>query len=179
MTPLVKSLLALTCLSLLVGCDELGPGDYRVYRVAFEQVTLADNCFQSGAIPVDNQDDSSSLFVSGTYVLFVGPDDSYYLDTGSEALRGTGSGESFTFTGESTEVEIEGDPMMPDATRTTVTRTEVQFNLSGEVVDGNVREDVNFDCTGQNCQDPTSTSCTRTAPFIGGEVADVELNHEV
>jgi hypothetical protein len=178
-TPLWKSLLALAALSLLVGCDELGPGDYRVYRVAFEQVELEANCFDSGAVPVDAQDDSSSLFVSGTYVLFVGPNDGYYLDTGTEALKGTASGENFTFSGRSTTVVIEGDPMMPNATRTTTTQTEVKFNLSGEVVEGDVREDVTFNCTGPDCQDPTDTACTRSAPFIGGEVADVELNHEV
>ena len=176
---LMKSALALMCLSLLVGCDELGPGDYRVYRVAFEQVTLGSNCFDSGAIPVDQQDDSSSLFVSGTYVLFVGADDTYYLDTGAEALRGTGSGESFTFSGQSTSVEIEGDPMMPDATRTSTVRSEVTFNLSGQVVEGTAKEDQTFSCEGPSCGMQNDTECTRTAPFVGGEVADVELKHEV
>ncbi len=179
MTPSWKPLLAFACLCFLVGCDELGPGDYRVYRVAFEQVELSANCFDSGAVPVDQQDDSSSLFVSGTYVLFVGPQDSYYLDTGTQALKGSGSGTQFTFSGDSTAVEIDGDPMMPDATRTTKTQTKVTFNLEGEVVDGTVSEDVNFTCEGPSCSDPSSTSCTRTAPFIGGEVADVELKHEV
>lgn len=179
MPPLMKPFLALICLSLLVGCDELGPGDYRVYRVAFEQVTLAANCFDSGAVPVDQQDDSSSLFVSGTYVLFVGADDTYYLDTGTEALRGSGSGESFTFTGQSTTVDIEGDPMMPEATRTTTVKTDVTFSISGEVVEGDVQEDVNFSCEGPSCGMPSSTSCTRSAPFVGGEVSDVELKHEV
>jgi hypothetical protein len=172
--------LAIAALPLLWGCGGLNPGDYRVYRVAFEQVTLAPNCFDSGAVPVDQQDDSSSLFQSGTYVLFVGANDTYYLDTGSEALRGTDSGgEAFTFSGESKVVQIDGDPMMPDATRTNITTTTVQFNLDGEVVEGSVTEDVRFSCEGPMCPTPDNTECTRSAPFIGGEVADVELKHEV
>lgn len=174
-----RLLMAFACLPLLVGCDELGPGDYRVYRVAFEQVTLESNCFDSGAVPVDTMDDSSSLFVSGTYVLFVGANDKYYLDTGTTALEGTGSGESFTFSGASTVVEIDGDPMNPNATRTTTTETQVQLNISGEVVEGNTREDVTFTCEGPDCSNPGTTNCTRSAPFIGGEVSDVEIKHEV
>ena len=163
-----------------MGCDGIGPGDYRVYRVAFEQVDLGANCFDSGAIPVDQQDDSSSLFTAGTFVLFVGADETYYLDTGVEALRGTESGDlDFTFSGERTEVVIEGDPMMPDATRTTVTSTTVTFNVDGEVVEGSVQEVQTFTCAGPNCPMNDSTQCTRTAPFIGGEVADVDLKHEV
>lgn len=180
MTPFMKPLLALAALSLFTGCDGIGPGDYRVYRVAFEQVDLAANCFDSGAVPVDQQDDSSSLFQSGTFVLFVGADETFYLDTGVQALRGAESGEEdFTFSGENTSVEIEGDPMMPDATRTTVTTTKVLFNVEGEVVEGSVEENVDFSCEGMFCPDPASTSCTRSAPFIGGEIADVELEHEV
>ena len=178
-TKLVSFSCALMALAGSVGCGGLGPGDYRVYRVAFEQVKLEANCFDTGAVPVDQQDDSSSLFQSGTYVVFVGADDVVYLDTGTEALRGSESGDDYTFSGESRVVQIEGDPMMPDATRTAVTATTVQFNLDGEVVQGSVRETISNTCEGPSCGMNEGNECTRSAPFIGGEVEDVELTHEV
>ncbi len=175
-----KPWLAVAALLFTAGCGGIGPGDYRVYRVAFEKVELAANCFESGAVPVDQQDDTSSLFQSGTFVLFVGADETFYLDTGTQALRGTETGEEdFTFSGESTDVDIIGDPMTPDATRTTVTTTSVTFNVEGQVVEGRVQEDVNFSCEGPACPDPSSSSCTRSSNFVGGEVADVQLKHEV
>jgi hypothetical protein len=162
-------------------CGGIGPGDYRVYRVAFEQWTEAPNCSETGVIPVDQQDDSSSEFVSGTFVFYVGADENFYLDSNGVALRGTETGEEdYSFSGSTTVVDIEGDPMDPGSVETTVTDLKVQFNIEGEVVEGNVERTDSYTCEGPNCMpDPTNQECTRTAPFIGGEVADVTLEHEV
>jgi hypothetical protein len=171
----------MACVVGATACGGIGPGDYRVYRVAFEEWTEAPNCSATGVTPIDQQDDSSSQFVSGTFVFYVGADESFYLDTGDVALRGSEVGdEDYSFAGQSTVVDIEGDPMDPVSVETTITDYKVQFNIEGEVVEGNIERTDSYTCEGPNCTpDPTEAECTRSAPFIGGEVADVTLEHEV
>lgn len=172
-------LLALLALPALAGCGGIGPGDYLVYRIAFQDTARSADCFSSGQIPVDVQDDSSSLFVSGTFILFVGADDNFYLDIGGATLRGTDSGDQqFVFTGQSVDVNVTGDESDPTRTTTTVD-TNVTFNVDGAVVDGVFQRSSSFTCTGPACPDPPSSSCTETTPFFGGEVEDVRLEHEV
>src|SRR5690606_6642307 len=92
----------------LGGCGGIGPGDYLVYRIAFEETAKSPDCYGAGQVPVDEQDDSRSLYVSGTFILYVGADESYHLDTGGATLRGVDEGDmQFVFTGSSIDVEVD------------------------------------------------------------------------
>jgi hypothetical protein len=166
-------------LAMLPACGGIGPGDYLVYRIAFQETELSTDCYMSGQIPVDQQDDSSSVYVSGTFILFVGADDSYYLDVGGTTLRGVDDGDQrFVFSGSSVDVNVGGDENDPTTTTTQIDTT-VTFNVDGEVVEGVFQRASSLSCMGPNCPDPPSSSCTETTPFVGGEVDDVRLEHDV
>jgi hypothetical protein len=159
----------------LTACGGLSPGDYIVYRIALQPAEQSADCFAAGAVPVNEQDDSSSLFTAATYVLYMGADEVPYLDTGSEVLGGSGDGDAYSFSGESVDVNFP----MPEQRETTSLSIEIDLEVDGEVVDG-VRVDAqSFECSGPACPDPPDQSCTTTRPFTGGEVADVDLKHEV
>ena len=158
-------------------CGGFGPGDYRVYRIAFQQSQQSEDCFATGMIPADQQDDSSSLFTSGTFILYVGADDTPYLDTGNVTLAGTENGDDYTFSGASVDVSYQGDMQQ---TRLE-SRVEMTVNLTpdGDTMSGEVQQRTVQSCQGAACPDPPSSSCTQITPFIGGLVEDVELQHEV
>lgn len=158
-------------------CGGFGPGDYRVYRIAFQETQLSEDCFSTGMIPVDEQDDSSSLFTSGTFILYVGADETPYLDTGSITLAGSDNGDDYTFAGESVDVTFQGD--MQEVRLETRNAMTIDLTLDGKVMDGQVQERIQQSCQGATCPDPPSSSCTQITPFIGGLVEDVELKHEV
>jgi len=161
-----------------MGCGGFGPGDYRVYRVGFEQSEPQENCFASGAVPLDIQDDTSNLYASGTFVVFIGADESFYLDAGSSILRGTESGDTIDFVGNNTDVTVEGDPMEPTRT-TVVSDLQITFTIDGKVGQGTVTDTQSTDCSGPNCPDPAASACTNITDFIAGEVDDVEIQHEI
>lgn len=159
------------------GCGGFGPGDYRVYRIAFQQSQQSEDCFATGMIPPDQQDDSSSLFTSGTFILYVGADDTPYLDTGNVTLAGTENGDDYTFSGASVDVSYQGD--MQETRIEFRTEMNVSLTLDGDTISGEVQQRTVQSCQGAACPDPPSSSCTQVTPFIGGLVEDVELQHEV
>ena len=158
-------------------CGGFGPGDYRVYRIAFQQSQQSEVCFATGMIPPDQADDSSSLFTSGTFILYVGADEVPYLDTGNVTLAGTENGDDYTFSGASVDVSYQGD--MQETRIEFRTEMNVTLTLDGDTIAGEVRQSTVQSCQGAACPDPPSSSCTQVTPFIGGLVEDVELQHEV
>jgi hypothetical protein len=175
----IRRLLGLLATASLAGCGGIGPGDYLVYRIAFQETERSADCYATGQIPVDEQDDSSSLYVSGTFILFVGADESFYLDVGGVTLRGVDEGDQrFVFSGGLVDVNVGGDEDDPTTTTKRID-TSVTFNVDGEVVEGVFQRASSSSCTGPNCAEPPSSSCTETTPFVGGEIDDVRLEHEV
>jgi len=158
-------------------CGGFGPGDYRVYRIAFQESQQGEDCYATGMVPVDEQDDSSSLYTSGTFILYVGADDTPYLDTGNITLAGSDDGDSYAFAGASVDVSYQGD--MQQTRLETRVDMSIDLTIDGDTMSGEVVEKNQQSCQGTGCPDPPSSSCTRTTPFIGGLVEDVELKHEV
>lgn len=158
-------------------CGGFGPGDYRVYRIAFQQTDPSPDCFGTGMVPIDVQDDSTNQFQSGTFTVFIGADDAAYLDTGTIVLRGVEQGDGYVFDGTRTDVNTDGNDPATETTNTVT--TNVIFNLEDLVVEGTYTETTSFSCTGPACPDPASNTCTLTTPFVGGEVEDVDIEHEV
>jgi hypothetical protein len=169
----------LGCLLLgAAGCGGFGPGDYNVYRIAFQAPTLSAGCYAAGQVPVNEEQDTSNEFIADTWILYMGPDDKAYLDVGSTTVQGNKSGDDFSFSGQRTDVEIFDDGMGGvERTETRYTSTDVTLKLTGKVVEGVMIQTEDFSCTGNNC--PENLNCTTTTNFVGGQVDDVELEHEV
>jgi hypothetical protein len=159
-------------------CADIEPGDYLVYRVAFEQAQQAASCFPGGQVPVDQQNDTSTNFTPDTWILYMGPEDRVYLDIGVTTLGGKEEGDGYAFNGKRVDVQIQDDGMGGEITTTTTTTTNITFNIEGEVVDGSIEDRTRMSCNGSmSC--PEATDCTTTRNFVGGEVDDVELQHDV
>lgn len=162
----------------IAACGGFGPGDYNVYRIGFQTPTRSAGCYAMGQIPVNDQQDTSSEYIADTWILYMGPDDRAYLDVGTTTVQGTKKGDDFTFSGQRTDVEIiEDQNGDPERTETTSTSTDVTLKLSGKVLEGAMTQTAIFSCSGSNC--PESQECTTVTNFVGGEVDDVELEHEV
>ena len=167
----------------VVACDTMEPGDYVVYRVASTSSELSDGCYwQYQGADANVRHDSSTLKASGTFVMYAGVEEARYLDVGSVTLDGeyTGDGaegEDFEFTGRTVDIEFDN----PDGTgskRTTTITTEVEMTVDGELVFGEVKTTTSWACEGSTCGE-LPPSCTETVEFVGTEVEDVSLEHDV
>ena len=173
-----RTILALGMLAATSGCG-IAPGDYLIYRVAFADVALTPDCF-GGTVPADEAEDSSTLRDSGTFVLYVGANDKFYLDTGSETLEGAESGDGYGFAGQFKDVTING--VAPDDVTITIAGARsVDFTLDGELIDGTMVNSDSSNCKGPmgQCPDPPANSCTQTRSFVGTEVNDVRIEHQL
>ena len=111
-----SSLAALLCSAALsmaaAGCTTgVEPGDYQLLRVAYAEIQADATCYADGEVPRDIKDDSTSFRTGGTLVLFRGPDETYYLDTEKAVMEGKREGDTYSFEGESVDVEyLNGKP---------------------------------------------------------------------
>jgi hypothetical protein len=159
-------------------CGGIGPGDYVVYRIAFQEPNRSEGCYANGQIPVNEQQDTSNQFIADTWILYVGANDKAYLDLGSTTLQGDESGGTYTFAGQSTDVEQYDDGNGGvERTETRTLATDVTFNVDGKVADGVMNQTENFQCSGNNCPEPIN--CTTVTNFVGGQVKDVKLEHQL
>lgn len=166
------SVLALAGVALTTSCT-FGPGDYKVYSLAMSGEVLDPSCYPDAMIPDSTSMDTSTFLASGTYYLFAGPDDIFYLDNGAAVIEGTPSDTGYEFVGASTDVEYTNDLRFQTDIRTTVS-----FNTSGKGVSGNVIVQTDTSCTGGDaCSNPTT--CRATTNFVGAEVSDADIEHQI
>jgi len=156
------------------------PGDYVVYRIASAQQSWSDGCFWPAGEGPDLEEDRSSLYASGTMILFAGEEGSYYLDLGNSTLQGelgdSDAGESYEFAGKSVDVQWTQAAGTGNKLTTTVT-TSVDMTTDGALVTGELVVKASYACSGA-CGD-LPPSCTIKTEFIGTEVEDVQLEHAV
>jgi hypothetical protein len=157
-------------------CGGIEPGDYVVYRVAFENESRSPNCY-GGTPPPDEGQDTSTELTPDTWILYVGPDNKPYLDIGTTTLRGELRGDEYQFDGQRVDVSINDDGMGNTQTITTSTTTHVGIIVNGASIKGSYEQTQLVQCSGNGCPEPTD--CTTTRALIGSEVEDVELQHEV
>lgn len=163
--------------TMFAGCGGLSPGEYVVYQVASTEQTQSDGCYQNSIVPPDVAFDSSSFRDGFTFVLFAGPDDTYFLDADDDILEGTADGDVYSFEGESVNIEFSGPDGTGDKYEST-SRTSVEITVDGSLVNGTVKTRTTERCTGTTCN-PLPPDCSRTAEFVGIEVEDVKLKHDV
>ncbi len=164
------SALTLVGVGLTTSCA-FGPGDYKVYTIAVAAEVVDPACPDAGD-PEDVAMDVDTYLASGTYYVFAGPEDIFYLDNGVAVLEGMTTDGGFEFSGQSVDVEVNGPQ-----TTTSETRTLVTFNVDGKAVSGTAVTTISYSCTGDGCGD--NTTCTRTSPFVGSEIDGVDIEHQI
>jgi len=176
-----KSLLrALPCVAALAGLTGCGvsPGDTWIYRVSFGETDSNSGCWYPDTDPPPNQEnDSSTLRGTGTWIIYASIEDKIYLDTGAVTLEGATTDEGFTFSGKVTDVQFD----VPDGTgskRTTTITSTVNVITDGNAISGEAVKKTQYACSGSTCGDKVP-SCTETSSFVGTYVEDVELKYEI
>lgn len=95
-----------TLFLVVAGCTpDPDPGEYTLLNVAYADVQKDASCYANGEVPDSIKDDTTSFRAGGTLVLFRGPEDLYFLQTETVVLEGARDAETFTFEGESVDVE--------------------------------------------------------------------------
>jgi hypothetical protein len=163
--------------SVLGGCDSVGPGDYVVYRVSFSELEQGSSCYPDKFVPYDVRSDSTTLRSSDTFILYAGAEDKFYLDTGDTTLEGTQDGDKYSFEGKAVDVSYD-TPDGQGSKRTSTLTTTIEMTVDGEVVTGTAKNKTSYKCSGNTCGQPIP-SCTETGDFVGTEVDDLKLKHDV
>lgn len=163
--------------TMFAGCGGLSPGEYVVYQVASTETTESDGCYQNSIVPPEVAFDSSTFREGYTFVLYAGPDDTYFLNMQSLLLEGTADGDVYSFEGESVDITFSGPDGTGDKYEST-SRMSVEVTVDGSLVNGTAKTRTTDRCTGTTCN-PLPPDCTRTSEFVGIEVENVKLKHEV
>ncbi len=161
-------------LTLASGCSGIGPGDYAIFRVASGTTTFDEACFPGGQDP-DEVEDTTTFAAGQTFAVFAGGNGRYFLDFESVVIEGVKSGGAYTFSGEDVDVTYFG---ANDASRRVLTEAlTVLLDVSGDAVGGTTTNSTTQSCSGGDCQDFDTFSCTGTGNFRGTRVRGVDLEH--
>jgi len=168
---------ALAVLGGTVGCGGVGPGDYVVYEVSFTAMEKASSCYVDKYVPPNEKSDSTTVRDAGTFILYAGIEDKFYLDAGEVTLEGAKEGDKYTFTGKSVDVQYDS-PDGQGNKRTTTTTETVEMTVDGKAVTGTETVKASYKCSGQTCGNPIP-SCTESGDFVGTQVDNLKLQHDV
>jgi len=153
------------------GCGGIGPGDYVLYRVSLSAPSYGSDC----ELDLDDEEDTSTVRQTATFVLYAGPEDTYYLDTGTLTYEGVEEGDGYEFSGTTVDVEYIGDTDKGTAT----SNTTVSVVIDGASITGSIQTHLR---TRYECADPTQclqdTNCSQSLDFVGTEIEDLELQHD-
>lgn len=168
---------AVAGVGVFAGCGGVSPGEYVFYRVAGTEAVESAGCYGTPEVPPNHASDSSTIYGSGTFILYAGTDTNIYLDTGKDTLQGAETDSGYSFAGKSVNVEFTPEDGSGIKETTTVAVT-ITLNVDGKTVTGSSVKKTSYKCSGNGCPDPKPT-CTETTNFIGTEVDDVDLKHDV
>ena len=166
----------LLALPLFATACSMGPGDYVIFRVAYDAPVTTPDCGFTGV----NFDQDSSTFGSPGNIALFAFEDVYFLEFGDDgmgnvvALEGERSGSNYTFSGNSVDVQ-EFDPAT-GTTTTTSYEVEVAAVIKGKNIDGVGRVVTQQVCNGSSCPPDTyPISCTTTTSFRGSSIDGTDL----
>jgi len=169
--------------ALLPSCSGIEPGDYVVYRIAATSPKMSSGCFAGGAVPWNLQNDSTTIRTNGLFILYAGQeDDAFFLDIGATTLDGVYEGDAdagdlYAFEGRTVDIDYSCSDGSGDK-RTTTVKTTVDMYIDGAATSGEMAATASYGCIGESCGEPIP-SCTVTVEFVGTEVEDVELDHNI
>jgi len=165
-------------LLLMGACDKsvINVGDYAVFVVAYSEVEQSEECFPDGE-PLDEVGDATTFRTGGTFAIFASADETFLLEMDGVVLQGSLSEDVYSFAATSTDIDFFG---YEDENRTSVELDfDVEITVDKLTMSGESVSDVQTDCVGPDCGDPSSTSCTLSTNFSGSRVEDVDLKHEL
>ena len=173
-------LIALLATPLLGGCY-VGEGDYVVFRVAVEEIQIADGCYdEDNPRPLEEELSNDSFLSPLTWVVYYGAGDKVILDDGSNSIGGEENTDGFLFTGHDIDVSYAGiDNLEAKVTVTTTTTVDVQ--QSGSAIQGEVLSVISITCDFLTAT-PSSglceaiSNCEQRAKFAGVELDDVDID---
>ena len=190
--------LALTALlagsTLLMGCEPQ-PGDYWVYRVAFEQPAAEGGCWWPNDQPPPEEAASSNSYkIGATLTMYVGFDNVMLLDVqpdsgGQVTLPEDEDADNdgdFTFTGVTTDISYIGidqaEAVISQTTFNTLVMETHGLAVGGTSVDGTLVSKLVIKCdfltpvpSGDVCPAPPPPDCIQTSKFDGVELDDVTV----
>jgi len=177
----------------LSGCkSQIATGDYVVFRVAFEAAELDSGCYPDGIVPESVAEDESSFLGVSVFILYFGPNEEVFLNTGVEVLAGSRDKDLFKFDGESTDSSGTGTggtyttPYYGDTytyggydtgaaySLTTVHSLAVEFTNDKGSITGDWVSNDQITCSGE-CDGIEPIDCKTTIKFVGAQLDDVEL----
>lgn len=166
-----------------IGCSSaVSPGEYKIYRVAIDKSGVKSaGCYPDGKVPAAVKASSDDLRTSETWEIFAGSEEAeqFFLeiDGGKQTLEGTFADKNYTF--ETTKVDVEYEK--PDGTGFKYTKTDritIDVTVDGKTISGTVTSTHSEKCSGDKCPKVPET-CSETAEYVGTEVDDVELKHDL
>jgi len=140
--------------------------DYQVFQIAAEFPELDADCYD-GTIPNDVAADEYTLQLGSTLIVFAGPNDTWFAETGGLALPGARDGKGYAFDGDVVDVIEFGN-----ATATYSQSLALELTIDGKFVSGTYKTVSEYTCEGpeQACGD--DSTCTASTAFGGVRVDD-------
>ncbi|EDM75850.1 hypothetical protein PPSIR1_33576 [Plesiocystis pacifica SIR-1] len=160
----------------LAGCS-IQPGDYIVFRVAFDAPENQSDCLNGNDPNPNTVDDSTDLTTASSIAIFAFDDD-YFLEYGEGlSLQGVRDGSDYSFDGTTVDVEV----LNPDDDTYTTNTVDIEVDLiiNGKNINGIATTRTTNTCTGASCPEDYDTTCTSTQRFRGSEIKDADLERPV
>jgi hypothetical protein len=103
----------------LTGCNSnLGEGDYKAYRVAFQSTEMGTDCWAGTEIPESIREDRTTFQNADTFIVYMSYEKDVMLDTGDLVLTGEGDEKlGYEFKGEAVDVDIPAGTTILDSDR--------------------------------------------------------------
>jgi len=168
--------LALGC----TACSDVGPGDYRVFRVGVGALEVSPECFfPEEEVPEDIASDTDTFFAPTTMVMYYGAGERVLLDANGVSYEGETGGDGFVFTAYDVDVSYVGIDNN-EAQITVTNEALVNMTLDGDAVSGDFTSTEVYRCEFLTaapspglCE--ATPDCVRRALFSGVEIDDVEV----
>lgn len=155
----------------VTSCGGLGAGDHVFYRISMTTAVRSEGCFNN-VIPDDIKDDTSTIGDGSTWILYINADEKADLDTGSGVLSGADTDTGYKVSGETVNVEYNGNAARKFTTTTKVT---INLKIDGDTVTGDSTTVTTAECEGADCPSDLPRTCTEKSSFNGVEVDDAEV----
>jgi hypothetical protein len=170
--------MALGVAPMIGGCgNALKPGDYRVYKMDFQNGTKSAGCFPVTGADPNSKFDTDSTLASATWVMTTDASGNYFLDLGGSTLQGKESDTGISFAARKVDVEFDMDDIT-QTKRTATVDVKIDVTIDGKSIGGTGVTTSSFACSGTTCTTSIPT-CTVSQAFSGTEVDEVDLQYTV
>lgn len=175
--------LAVVCLAVASTACAVKPGEYRIYRLASQEVAgVCDPAVE----PDPDYTVTDNFFGATLAAVFASDKDTFFLEYGSEVIAGTRDGSEYTFNGnrdETQQYRADEDGVSRDFSVRRVYDITIKVDLKGKGLTGTAVVTQSTECTGptMDCQlvGAFVSTCTFTSDVFGSEVDDVDIEYVI